>query len=101
MAGWNDSDRRSRLPENWPDLVREVKLRAKNRCEWRLPSRSRCPRPGTDVDHRIPGDDHSLENLQLLCPVHHGKKSAREGWQAKMARKASGRRPPEAHPGAL
>lgn len=97
---WEGSDRRERLPDDWPLRVAAVKERDQGRCTWRLPSRKRCPRRGTDVDHRIPGDDHDLDNLQLLCPHHHGKKTAYEGAQAKRARKTP-RRPPEAQPGRL
>jgi len=97
---WEGSDRRARLPDDWPERVRQVKVRDGGRCTWRLPSGKRCPRPGTDVDHRDRGDDHSLRNLQLLCPTHHGRKTAREGWAAKGARKAK-KRPEERHPGRL
>jgi 5-methylcytosine-specific restriction protein A len=105
---WDSSDRRSRLPDNWGELKRIVKARAKRtsklgieQCEWRLPSRKRCPRLGTDVDHITPGDDHSLTNLRLLCPTHHGKKSSREGLEARNAWKRSKYRPREEHPGTL
>ena len=102
MSGWNDSDRRDRLPSNWEsEIVPAVKKRDGGQCTWRLPSGARCPRSGTDVDHRRPGDDHSMFNLQLLCPVHHGKKSAREGAAAKRAKKALRYRPAEKHPGDL
>lgn len=97
---WENSDRRLRLPPDWPERVAKVKVRDGNRCTWRLPSGKRCPRRGTDVDHREPGDDHSLSNLQLLCPHHHGKKTAREGWAAKQKKKAP-KRPPERHPGQI
>lgn len=100
-GGWVGSDRKDRLPPNWAELVRQVKARDANRCTWRLPSGGRCPRRGTDVDHRVAGDDHALSNLQLLCGHHHDKKSAIEGWQAKKAKKAKRFRPAEEHPGAL
>lgn len=100
MSGWNDSDRRDRLPSNWfTELVPFVKKRDGGRCTWRLPSGKRCPRPGTDVDHRVAGDDHSPGNLQLLCEHHHAKKTAGEGRRAKAAKKASRYRPTEEHPG--
>lgn len=102
MAGWNDSDRRSRLPSNWlSELVPAVKKRDGGRCTWMLRSGARCPRPGTDVDHRRPGDDHSMFNLQLLCAHHHGKKTALEGRAGKAAKKAARIRPTEKHPGDL
>lgn len=105
---WDSSDRRQRLPENWGALCRAVKARAKatsplgiEQCEFRLPSRKRCPRRGTDVDHRIPNDDHSLKNLRLLCSHHHGQKSSKEGAEARRAFKQSKYRPREEHPGTL
>lgn len=105
---WDSSDRRQRLPENWGSLVRAVKTKAKatsrlgiEQCQARLPSGARCPRVGTDVDHVIPNDDHSLKNLRLLCPTHHGKKSSKEGAEARRAFKQSKYRPREEHPGTL
>lgn len=99
MSGWNDSDRRDRLPANWATLVKQVKDRAKGRCEWRLPSGKRCPRAGRDVDHRRPGDDHRMVNLQLLCVHHHQKKTAREGQAGRYRVRKKFRRPDENHPG--
>lgn len=95
---WETSDRRARLPADWPKLVVKVKERDGGRCTWRLPSGARCPRPGTDVDHRNPGDDHSLSNLQLLCKYHHDKKTLREAYQGRKKRKLPRRRE-ERHPG--
>ena len=106
--GWETSDRRQRLPDNWGALVRAVKHRAKAtsklgiaQCEARLPSRKRCPRLGRDVDHRIAGDDHSLNNLQLLCPTHHERKTVREAADGRAAFKQSKYRPSEDHPGTI
>ena len=96
---WEGSDRKQRLPANWAALVAEVKRRDGGQCTWRLPSKKRCPRAGTDVDHRVAGDDHSLANLQLLCEHHHGKKSSLEGRQAKAKIRRSRYRPAEEHPG--
>lgn len=101
MSGWDNSDRKERLPPNWyTEIVPFVKKRDGGRCTWVLSkSKLRCPRPGTDVDHRIPGDDHHYENLQLLCAHHHGKKTAFEAHAAKRKKKASRYRAPEEHPG--
>lgn len=95
---WDTSDRRERLPADWWQRVKAVKERDGNRCTWRLPSGKRCPRRGTDVDHRKPGDDHSLANLQLLCPDHHKRKTAGEAYAGRMRRKGR-QRPDERHPG--
>ena len=98
---WETSDRRSRLPADWPAIVGRVKLKAQGRCQARLPSGKRCPRVGVDVDHVIPNDDHSLRNLRLLCEHHHDKKSSREGFEARQAFKQSKYRPREDHPGTI
>lgn len=101
-GGWKGSDRKDRLPPDWDERRRERLKRDGYRCTWRLKSGERCPRQATDVDHRAAEtDDHSIEALQSLCAHHHGKKSAREGNAAWARRKASRRRPPEGHPGAV
>lgn len=100
MAGWEGSDRHDRLPGNWSKLVKAVKIRDKGRCRWILPkSKTRCPRDGTDVDHIVPGDDHSLKNLQLLCAHHHQVKTALDNRRARRSDKARKYRPTEKHPG--
>ncbi len=99
MTGrWADSDRRERLPPNWSALVAAVKQRAGGRCEWRLKSGARCPRRGTDVDHRRRGDDHRLTNLQLLCVKHHKDKTAREAAAARATKKVAGKLKAAPHP---
>lgn len=101
MSGWQGSDRKDRLPEDWP-ARRSKRLKIDGgRCTWTLPSGKRCPRPATDVDHRKPGDDHSMRNLRSLCAHHHAKKSAAEGHQAKRVIKGKKARPAEKHPGLL
>ena len=98
---WETSDRRDRLPADWKQRVAAVKKRDGGRCTWKLPSGARCPRAGTDVDHRVPGDNHDLRNLQLLCDHHHKKKTAREAWAGKHRRRKPKKRPSPRHPGAL
>lgn len=96
---WETSDRRARLPANWNVLVAKVKERDGGRCTWKLTSGARCPRVGTDVDHRKNNDDHSLRNLQLLCAHHHGKKTAREAWAGKRQKRQGRQKRVEQHPG--
>lgn len=104
-GGWAGSDRRGRLPDDWPQRVATVKARADGQCEWKLKGRNggrfRCPNPGTDCDHINRGDDHSYVNLQWLCERHHKIKTSEEGNTAKAAIKAQGTRPPERHPGSI
>ena len=94
---WESSDRRLRLPPDWPERVKQVWARDKGQCTWRLPSGKRCPRKGADVDHRKNNDDHSLSNLQLLCRHHHDKKTQREAWAGRQGRRGR-KRPEERHP---
>lgn len=50
------------------------------------PTCSKCPRPTTDVDHRIPksrGGSDDDSNLQPLCSFHHKQKTAHERRQAR------------------
>ncbi len=96
---WEGSDRKARLPPDWEQRRRGALARCGGRCEFRFPNGGRCSRPATDVDHIIPGDDHSPENLQGLCGDHHARKSSREGNAARAAVVASKKRPPERHPG--
>lgn len=102
MAGnWQGSDRRSRLPSDWPKRVAETRRLAKGRCQQILPSGKRCPRDGTDADHIRPGDDHRQVNLQWLCDAHHKAKTAKEGTQGRWGKKKITPRTEGPHPGRL
>ena len=104
MSGWENSDRKARLPPGWAKIAQRVKDRDGWRCTKILPSGKRCPRGRAtghrlEVDHRVAGDDHRMENLRTLCEHHHAKKSAKEGLEAQ-------RLPPirlrtEQHPGEI
>lgn len=96
---WGDEKGRE-LPPDWETrIVPAIKKRDGGRCRWILGiSKRRCPRPGTDVDHVGDPDDHSYRNLRLLCAFHHGKRTARQGIQAREERKAKKFRPGEDHP---
>ena len=89
MSGkWAGSNRRSRLPPDWPVRRKRIFARDGGRCTYVERDGTRCPLPATDVDHVERGDDHSDENLTSLCEGHHAHKSAREGVEAKAAKKA-------------
>ena len=101
MPDWRGSDRRSRLPANWPQLRARVLRRDKHRCTW-IENNERCPNKATDVDHRRAGDDHSESNLRSLCADHHKRKSGQEGAAAiaaKRKKNAQKFRRDEPHPG--
>ena len=99
MAGWEGSTRRVRLPKEWHA--------ARSRC-FRDHGRTCyvCGLPGaTEVDHVIPGDDHSSANLRPIHKACHARKSSREGGaasgKASKARAAARYRPAEQHPGVI
>ena len=45
-----------------------------------------CPSDGTEVDHIVPGDNHDLTNLQLLCKACHAWKTRGEATAGLRAR---------------
>ncbi len=89
---WSSSDRRSRLPANWSTLVRTVKRRDEGVCQ-------KCGRLGAEVDHIVPGDNHDLSNLQLLCSRCHRIKTLAEARRARGGSRSDRRRKTEQHPG--
>lgn len=98
MSGWEGSTRRSRLPADWRQR-RALVLRRDPICRLRLVCQGA---PSTEADHRQPGDDHSLDNLQGACLPCHLKKSGAEGGRAPHTRSPhQRRRPAEPHPGIL
>lgn len=97
---WEGSDRRAELPPNWQtEIVPAVWERAKGRCEAHYRDGRRCPDGGADVDHKQRGNDHRMENLQLLCDWHHDRKSSAEGNAARTRLRMA--RPAEQHPGLI
>ncbi|MFD6365119.1 HNH endonuclease [Streptomyces roseolus] len=78
--------------------MRRIKKRDGYRCTMVYETSGQCVSRGTDVDHIIPGDDHSDDNLRLLCRWCHLKKSAREGGQAAALKRVRPQRPPSTHP---
>lgn len=96
MSGrWRGSNRRSRLPAEWPAIRALILERDGHRCRHIIPGYGRCPHPATDVDHVDRGDDHEPENLRAVCAGHHKIKSAQEGRAAQ--KRATPRA--ERHPG--
>lgn len=98
--GWRGSNRKSRLPVDWPRLRKVVLERCGFRCEW-TDSGARCWAPATDVDHVEAGDDHSLDNLQGLCGTHHLEKTGREARAKQLRFKSLARLPEEKQPGVI
>lgn len=104
MPGWQGSDRRERLPDDWAKTRKRILRRDGFRCTARDERGFRCDEAATDVDHIIPGDDHRDENLTSLCGWHHAKKTGAEGARAKAkarARHANKFKRVETHPGLI
>lgn len=80
MPQWQSSTRRDHLPDDWPRIRREVFREKGRQCLL-------CGAPATDIDHIVPGDDHSIENLRPLCSPCHSRKSSSEGGAAKAAKR--------------
>lgn len=98
---WSDSDRRSRLPDDW--AVRRIRVLRRDgyRCQAAMETRpGLCLEPAKEVDHIVAGDNHELDNLQTLCRWHHAQKTAQEAAAARRPRPTQ-RRAPEPHPGLL
>jgi 5-methylcytosine-specific restriction endonuclease McrA len=94
MAPWSTSSRSASLPPNWGTIRQAVIARDNGYCQ-------SCGDPGNEVDHIVPGDNHSLGNLQLLC----GEGTPRNCHRAKTLAEANRARPRErrgreSHPGA-
>ncbi|MFI5840559.1 HNH endonuclease [Catenuloplanes sp. NPDC051500] len=104
LMAWEGSDRRDRLPADWPVIQRRILRRDGHRCTVIRSDGRRCRDKATEVDHIKRGDDHADDNLRAICTWHHARKSAREGGQAaaQKRREAANRfRRAEAHPGLL
>ncbi|MFD6636753.1 HNH endonuclease [Micromonospora chalcea] len=104
MPGWQNSDRRDRLPPDWPAIRRRILARDGHRCRFTNTYGERCKEAAVDVDHIENNDDHSDRNLRAACEWHHDKKSGAEGAAARAAaiRRASKKfQRTEVHPGLL
>ena len=99
-TNWNSSDRRSRLPDDWGWRRQQVRMRAHGRCqaEHHVPE---CDGIGTDCDHIIAGDNHSLDNLQWLSHPCHKAKMERENAERNTRRAHTRKHPRERFPGLL
>lgn len=91
---WAGSTRRDTLPRDWARIRTQVFRRDGYRCTEET-AMGRCTEVATDCDHLGEPTDHRLEMLTSLCGPHHAAKSSRQGVQARQARAAGRRRPPE------
>ena len=97
---WDTSDRRQRLPADWPAIRRAVKRRAIGQCQ-ATNHHPDCNGIGTDADHIRQGDNHSLDNLQWLSGPCHWAKTKAENAARNKANAALKRKPQEPHPGRI
>lgn len=100
VGGWYGSDRRDRLPRDWAAIRAMVRERAHNHCQARVHS-ALCNGIGDDCDHIVPGDDHSLANLQWLNHNCHKLKTSRESAERNARRARQRRHPVEKNPGSF
>jgi len=98
---WSSSNRKARLPADWPALRRATLERCGGRCEVLKKDGSRCRDKAQEVDHITPGDDHRMANLRGICTWHHARKSALEGVAARREANSILYRAPEVHPGLI
>jgi 5-methylcytosine-specific restriction enzyme A len=56
-------------------------------------------KPANEVDHIMNNDNHSLENLQAICPEHHKTKTQQEAQKARFVKIPKRARAGEPHPG--
>ena len=93
--------RKYELPRDWAYRREVVRRRAGGICEGQVRAGAgmvRCTELGTDCDHKVRGQDHSLSNLQWLCHWHHQRKTTAEAAEARQAAK---NRQKSVHPGML
>lgn len=95
---WDTSNRKDELPHDWAAIRIRVLRRDGYKCQARDSLGVKCKAPANQADHIVPGNDHSMENLQALCRWHHARKSSAEGHAARRPRLTQ-RREPESHPG--
>lgn len=95
-GGWQGSDRKARLPEDWSQRRQRILIRDKRTCQI---VDDGCLITATEVDHIHAGDDHDDTNLQAVCSECHAHKSAREGVEARTRILTDRRRPTPRHPG--
>lgn len=103
MSSWQNSNRRDRLPPDWPQRRKYVLRRDHHECQTDIAGEI-CGAKADQVDHIRPGDDHSYANLEAICEWCHGRKSSKEGNAArrKVRQEIADRfRNSEDHPGLL
>lgn len=97
---WNNSTRAARLPADWAQRRRIVCERAHGRCQAERHA-PECNGIGTDCDHIVQGDNHSLDNLQWLSHPCHKAKTERENAERNHMKAQQRLHPRERQPGLI
>lgn len=96
--GWDSSDRRAHLPDDWSTIRSRVLARDAYTCQIAGP---RCTGRATEVDHMGHRDDHRPEVLRAVCHSCHSIRSAMQGVESSSEMRARRLRPQERHPGLI
>jgi len=103
-VSWATSDRRKRLPPDWPALRLACLKRDNWECQWPAAA-GICGAYANQCDHINPGGADDLANLRSLCTPHHSARSSQQGghaWGVIRRRMAAAKyRTPEPHPGLI
>src|SRR5690606_21515539 len=91
---WQSSRRSRELPKNWAVLRTRVIKRDGSVCK-----ECKTYTKNPDVDHIVPGDNHSLSKLQGHCQECRKKRPAAEAAAARRRMRARRARPREGRPG--
>lgn len=86
QSNW-DKTRAQSLPRDWEDRRKQVKLRAKGRCENVIEGK-RCMAQGTECHHAGEPDDHRISALQWLCEDCHEEITRYQSWLGQINRQA-------------
>lgn len=95
---WETSNRHDELPPGWAQIRKRIGNRDGWLCQWPRSSRGICGSQATDCDHRGDRNDHSPENLWMLCRWHHRAKTQDESATARRAIQAKASHPVEQVP---
>ena len=85
-SNWDDA-RKHDLPKDWDKRHKQVKHRAKNRCEY-VEDGKRCKARGTECHHAGEPEDHRISALQWLCEDCHDEITRYQSWLGQINRQA-------------
>jgi 5-methylcytosine-specific restriction endonuclease McrA len=95
VHNWSNA-RRDATPRGWAALRKRILQRDRHLCQIRYDGY--CTGRATEVDHKQGRDNNHPSNLQAACTACNQRKNI---LTRPTPKRASERRPPEAHPGLL